>query len=113
MHLDARFILNVHSCQRRESSTRSPHPHLQIPHRRSHVALGPLRDLPGDGDGSTPPPGEELRENLVCGWLEADRLKPGLEALGQVTDVEVRGAEECVACGQAVEVGEQQVLRVA
>jgi len=96
-----------------KSFDHSPHPHLQIPHRRPDVPFSPFRDLAGDGDGSTPPPGEELRENLVCGWLEADGLKPGLEALGEVADVEIRGAEECVACGQAVEVGEQQVLRVA
>ena len=91
----------------------SPHPHLQIRHRRPDVALGSFRDLAGDGDGSVPPPREELRENLVGGWLEADGLKPGLEAFGEGADVEVRGAEECVAYGQSVEVGEQQVLRVA
>ena len=57
----------------------SPHPHLQIRHRGPDVALGTFRDLAGDGDGSAPSPGEECRESLVFRWLEADRLKAGLE----------------------------------
>ena len=64
-------------------SGHSPHPHLQISHRRSDVALGPFRDLTGDGDGSVPAPGEEGRENLVLRGLKPDRLEAGLEALGQ------------------------------
>jgi hypothetical protein len=32
-----------------EMSFSSPHPHFQIRHRRSDVALGSFRDLAGDG----------------------------------------------------------------
>ena len=74
-----------------------PDPHLQISHRRPDVALGPFRNLAGDGDGSGPPPGEEGGENLVFRWLEADRLKAGLEAFGQAGHIKVGGAEERVA----------------
>ena len=35
-----------------EMSFPSPHPHLQIRHRGPDVALGPFRDLAGDGDGT-------------------------------------------------------------
>ena len=75
----------------------SPHPHLQIRHRRPDVALGPFRDLAGDGDGSAPAAGEEGRENLVFRGLDPDRLEPGLEALGQAGHIEVGGAEERMA----------------
>ena len=87
-------------------------PHLQIRHRRPHIPLGPFRDLAGDGDGGGPPPGEELRENLVFRWLEADQLEPGLEAFGEAADLEVGGAEERVARWHPVEVGEEHVLGI-
>ena len=63
--------------------SQSPHPHLQIRHRRPDVALDPFRDLAGDSDGSAPAPGEECRENLVFRGLEPNRLETGLEAFGQ------------------------------
>ncbi len=66
--------------QRRQLRRHSPNPHFQIRHRRPDVALGPFRDLAGDGDGSAPAPGEEGREDFVFRWLEADRLEAGLEA---------------------------------
>jgi len=47
------------------ASYSSPHPHLQIRHRCPDIALGPFGDLAGDGDGSAPAPGEELRQNVV------------------------------------------------
>ena len=47
----------------------SPDPHLQIRHRGPDVALGPFGDLAGDGDGSTPTPGEKGCESLVFWWL--------------------------------------------
>jgi hypothetical protein len=74
--------------------------------------LGSFGDHPGGGDGDCPPPCEEGRENLVFRGLEADRLEPGLEALGQASKIEVRGAEERLAGLHPVEVGQQQVLRV-
>jgi glycosyltransferase involved in cell wall biosynthesis len=58
----------------------SPHPHLQISHCGSDVALGSFRDLADDRDRSVPAPGEEGRDGPVFRWLEADRLKAGLEA---------------------------------
>ena len=67
----------------------SPHPHLQIRHRRPDVALGPFRDLAGDGDGCAPPPREEGSENLVFRGLEPDRLETGLKAFGQTGHVEI------------------------
>jgi len=50
-----------------------------------------MGDLPGDPDGLTPPSGEESRESLVCGWLEADGKEAILEPLGQVGEVEAIG----------------------
>ena len=94
------------------SSDTLPHPHLQIRQGRPDIALGAFGDLAGDGDGGGPPPREEGRENLVFRGLETDRLEPGLEALGQASKVEVRGAEERLAGLHPVEVGQQQVLRV-
>ena len=90
----------------------SPHPHLQTRHRGPDVALGPVRDLAGDGDGSAPPPGEEGRENLVFRRLEPDRLEAGLEAFGQAGNVQVGGTEERMAGFHPVEVGEEHVLSV-
>ncbi len=63
------------------SAAKSPHPHLQIRHRGPDVALGPFGDLAGDSNRSSPPPGEECRENLVFRRLKADRLEAGLETL--------------------------------
>ena len=57
----------------------SPHPHFQIRQRRPDVALGPFRNLAGDGDARTPAPGEECRERFVFRRLEVDRLEAGLE----------------------------------
>ena len=89
-----------------------PHPHLQIRHRGPDVALGPLRDLAGNGDGSAPAPGEEGREDLVFRGLEPDRLEAGLEPFGQAGHIQVGGAEERVAGFHAVEVGQEHVLGV-
>ncbi len=93
-------------------SNYSPHPHLQVCHRGPDVASCAFRDHSGGGDGGSPPPREECREKLVFRWLETDRLEAGLEAFGQTGEVEVRGAEECVAGLHPVEVGEQHVLGV-
>jgi hypothetical protein len=60
-----------------------------------------------------PAPGEEGRESLVVGWLEADGKEPGLEPFGEVAEVEVGGDEERMGGGHPVEHGEQQVLGVA
>jgi len=61
----------------------SPHPHLQIRHRRPHVPLGPFRDLAGDGYGCAPPPGEvttakKFRAGLAAlkEWLKKSRSLP-------------------------------------
>jgi hypothetical protein len=61
----------------------SPHPHLQIRHRHPDVAFGPFRYLSSDCDRSAPALGEECRESLVVRWLEANRLKAGLETTGR------------------------------
>ena len=90
----------------------SPHPHLQIRQCCPDIAIGALGNLAGDGDGDAPSFREKCRENLVFRGLEADGLKPSLEAFRQATKVEVRGAEECVAWLHPVKVGEEHVLRV-
>jgi len=90
----------------------SAQPHLQIRHRSPDVPRCPGRNHPGGGNRDSPPPREKGRENRVFRWLEADRLKAGLEAFGETAEVEVRGAEECVAWLHPVEVGEEHVLGV-
>jgi hypothetical protein len=59
----------------------SPKPHLQISHRLQGVALAPSATCQVIAIGASTA-GEELRESLIFRWLEADRLKAGLEAFG-------------------------------
>ena len=46
--------------------------------------------------GELAPP---ISGHAVCRRLEPDGLKPSEESFGKAADVEVRGAEECLACG--------------
>ena len=122
--VDGQLVANAQKCHASEfgngrgkliqlcSKLPLPHPHLQIRQCRPDVPLGALGDLTGDGDGRTPPPREECRENLVFRGLEPDGLKPSLESFGQATKVEVRRAEECVAWLHPIKIGEEHVLRV-
>ena len=89
-----------------------PNPHLQIRQSCPDVPLGAFGNLAGDGDGDAPSFREECRESLVFRGLEPDRLKPSLESFGQAAEVEVRGAEECVAWLHSIKIGAEHVLRV-
>ena len=89
----------------------SLHPQLQIGQSGPHVPSRAFGNLPGDGNGGRPPPGEECRENLVFRWLEADRLETGLEAFGQTAGIQVRRPEEGMSGRQAVKERRGRILR--
>jgi hypothetical protein len=52
----------------------SPHPHLQVRHRRPDIACGTCGDHAGGRDGDVPPLCEESRESLVFRGLDGLRI---------------------------------------
>ena len=79
----------------------------------SHTAAAAYSDLCGGDGWHRPMSAQECRQFLCGGWQQLDRLEPRLEPLRQQIELQVAGAKERSACWQAVEVGEQEVLRFA
>ncbi len=84
---------------------------FEIGERGSHAAAAAHGDLQCSDGWHGPVRAQERGQFLRGGRQQLDGLEPRLEPLGEQVQLQVARAEECPARWQAVQVGEQQVLR--
>jgi hypothetical protein len=78
----------------------------------SNIAFASGCYLAGNFIRGTPPLHEKVADFFRFRSKQFDRLKAGLEAFGQIAQIQVTCPDECPSSRQLIQVGQKQILRI-